>query len=96
MELIYSDLCDFHSIPSLRNKKYVLTFINDFSKFCYVCLLHTKYGAVNYFKIYKKEIEIKIGSQFKRLRIDILIQLTLIQWVLYMKKPSDTHHNQMV
>ena len=68
MELIYSDLCDLHSIPLLGNKKYVITFIDDFSKFCYVYLLHTKDEALKYFKIYKNEVELQIGSKLKRLR----------------------------
>nr|GEY89887.1 zinc finger, CCHC-type [Tanacetum cinerariifolium] len=29
LELIHSDLCDFHATPSLGNKKYVITFIDD-------------------------------------------------------------------
>ena len=33
LELIHSDLCKFHSTPSLGNKKYVITFIDDFFKF---------------------------------------------------------------
>ena len=33
LELIPNDLCDFHSTPSLGNKKYVITFIDDFFKF---------------------------------------------------------------
>ncbi|GJS38835.1 zinc finger, CCHC-type containing protein [Tanacetum coccineum] len=29
LELIHSDLCDFHATPSLRNNKYFMTFIDD-------------------------------------------------------------------
>ncbi|GKD35335.1 zinc finger, CCHC-type containing protein [Tanacetum coccineum] len=29
LELIHSDLCDLHATPSLRNKKYFVTFIDD-------------------------------------------------------------------
>ena len=66
LELMQSDRCDFHSTPSLGNKKYVITFIDDFSKFCYVFLLHTKDEVLNYFKIYKNEVEIQISSKLKR------------------------------
>ena len=52
----------------MGNKKYVISFIDDFSKFCYVYLLDTKDEALNYFKIYKNEVEIQIGSKIKRLR----------------------------
>lgn len=31
LELVHSDLCDFHSTPSFGNKKYIVTFIDDFS-----------------------------------------------------------------
>ncbi|GKB51561.1 zinc finger, CCHC-type containing protein [Tanacetum coccineum] len=32
LELIYSDLCDLHATPSLGNKKYLVTFIDDASR----------------------------------------------------------------
>ncbi|GJX45341.1 zinc finger, CCHC-type containing protein [Tanacetum coccineum] len=32
LELIHSDLCDFHATPSLGNKKYDITFIDDASR----------------------------------------------------------------
>ncbi|GKD62210.1 zinc finger, CCHC-type containing protein, partial [Tanacetum coccineum] len=31
LELIHSDLCDLHATPSLGNKKYFVTFIDDAS-----------------------------------------------------------------
>ncbi|GJV87890.1 zinc finger, CCHC-type containing protein [Tanacetum coccineum] len=46
LELIHSDLCDLHATPSLRNKKYFMTFIDDASRFCYVYLLHSKDEAL--------------------------------------------------
>ena len=52
LELIHSDLCDFHSTPSLGNKIYVITFIDDYSRFCYVYLLHPKDEALNSFTVY--------------------------------------------
>ena len=51
LELIHSDLCDFHAIPLLGNKKYVVTFIDDSSRFCYMYLLHYKNQALEKFKI---------------------------------------------
>jgi len=38
--LIHSNICDMHSISSIGGKKYFITFIDDYSKFCYVYLLH--------------------------------------------------------
>ncbi len=70
LELIHSDLCDFHSTPSLGNKKYVITFIDDYSRFCYVYLLHSKDEVLSMFKVYKTEVELQIESHVKRLRTD--------------------------
>ena len=70
LELIHSDLCDFHATPSLGNKKYIVTFIDDSSRFCYVYLLHSKDEALEKFKIYKTEVELQLGISIKCLRTD--------------------------
>ncbi|GJY46647.1 hypothetical protein Tco_0435710 [Tanacetum coccineum] len=70
LELIHSDLCDFHATPSLGNKKYVITFIDDASKFCYVYLLHAKDEALDKFRIYKTEVELQQIDLIKTLRTD--------------------------
>ncbi|GJU27258.1 zinc finger, CCHC-type containing protein [Tanacetum coccineum] len=70
LELIHSDLCDLHATPSLGNKKYFVTFIDDASRFCYVYLLHTKDEALDKFKVFKTEVELQQGSQIKRFRTD--------------------------
>ncbi|GKE54199.1 zinc finger, CCHC-type containing protein [Tanacetum coccineum] len=70
LELIHSDLCDLHAIPSLGNKKYFMTFIDDASRFCYVYLLHSKDEALDKFKVFKNEVELQQGSQIKRFKTD--------------------------
>ncbi|GJU07267.1 zinc finger, CCHC-type containing protein [Tanacetum coccineum] len=70
LELIHNDLCDLHATPSLDNKKYFMTFIDDASRFCYVYLLHSKDEALNKFKVFKTEVELQQGSQIKRFRTD--------------------------
>ncbi|GKB95209.1 zinc finger, CCHC-type containing protein [Tanacetum coccineum] len=70
LELIHSDLCDFHATPSLGNKKYVITFIDDASRFCYVYLLHAKDEALDKFRIYKTEVELQQNDLTKTLRTD--------------------------
>ncbi|GJW60289.1 zinc finger, CCHC-type containing protein [Tanacetum coccineum] len=70
LELIYSDLCDLHATPSLGNKKYFVTFIDDASRFCYVYLLHTKDEALDKFKVFKTKVKLLQGSQIKRFRTD--------------------------
>ncbi|GKB92753.1 zinc finger, CCHC-type containing protein [Tanacetum coccineum] len=70
LELIHSDLCDFHATPSLGNKKYVITFIDDASRFCYVYLLHAKDEALDKFRIYKTEVELQQNDLVKTFRTD--------------------------
>ncbi|GJX82838.1 zinc finger, CCHC-type containing protein [Tanacetum coccineum] len=64
------DLCDLHATPSLRNKKYFVTFIDDASRFCYIYLLHSKDEALDKFKVFKNEVELQQGSLIKRSRTD--------------------------
>ncbi|GJV86926.1 zinc finger, CCHC-type containing protein [Tanacetum coccineum] len=68
LELIHIDLCDLHATPSLRNKKYFVTFIDDASRSCYVYLLHTKDEALNKFKVFKTEVELQQGYLIKRFK----------------------------
>ena len=70
LELVHSDLCDLHSSPSLGNKKYVVTFIDDASRFCYLYLLSSKDEALDKFKIYKTEVELQLDLKIKKLRTD--------------------------
>nr|KAJ0209141.1 hypothetical protein LSAT_V11C400183740 [Lactuca sativa] len=68
LDLIHSDLCDFHATPSLRKKKYVVTFIDDASRYCYIYLLHSKDEALDKFKIYKQQVELHKNELIKVLR----------------------------
>ncbi|GJT65606.1 zinc finger, CCHC-type containing protein, partial [Tanacetum coccineum] len=70
LELIHSDLCDLHATPSLGNKKYFVTFIDDVYRFCYVYLLHSKDEALDKFKVFKTEVKLQQGSLIKRFRTD--------------------------
>jgi hypothetical protein len=36
LQLVHFDVCDMHSNPTRGGKIYFITFIDDFSKFCYV------------------------------------------------------------
>ena len=57
LELIHSDVCDFHSTPTRGGKKYFATFIDDYSKFCYIYLLHSKNKVFKKIKVYKSKVE---------------------------------------
>ena len=67
LELIHSDLGDFHSTPPFGGKKYYVTFIDDCSRYCQVHLLHAKNEALDKFRIFKNEFELHCEAFIKRL-----------------------------
>jgi len=57
LELIHSDLCKMNGVLTKWSKKYMMTFIDDATCFCYVYLLKSKDEALDFFKIYKADVE---------------------------------------
>ena len=70
LELVHSDLCEMGGVLTKAGKRYFLSFIDDATRFCYLYLLKTKDEALNYFKIYKAEVENQLNGRIKRLRSD--------------------------
>lgn len=54
--LVHSNVCDTSRV-SRGGNKYFVTFIDNFSKYCYVYLMKTKNELLNKFKVYKAEAE---------------------------------------
>ena len=57
LELIHSDLCEMNGVLTKGGKKYFMTLIDDSTRYCRVYLLKSKDEALNFFKIYKAEVE---------------------------------------
>ena len=70
LELIHTDICEFGSILTRGGNKYIITFIDDFSKFTFVYLLKNKSDALETFKIFLLEVENQFGKKIKRIRSD--------------------------
>jgi hypothetical protein len=70
LDLIYSDVCEMNGELIKGGKRYFITFIDDCTRFCYVCLLKTKDEALHYFKIYKANVENQLEKKIKCLRSD--------------------------
>lgn len=68
LELVHSDVCDMHSTPTRGGKQYFVTFIDDYSKYCHVYLLHSKDEVLEKFITFKTEVENQCGKTIKRLR----------------------------
>src|SRR3954467_11397913 len=70
LELIHSDLCEMNGVLTKGGKKYFMTLIDDSTRYCHVYLLKSKDEALNFFKIYKAEVENQLDRKIKRLRSD--------------------------
>ena len=60
LEIIHTDICCLDM--DMLGKKYFITFIDDYSRYMYVYLLHNKYEALDVFKVFKAEVENQCGK----------------------------------
>ena len=67
---MHSDLCGPIHSSSNGGKKYIITFIDDFSKKTWVYFLQDKFEAFTAFKNYKVLVEKDMGSPIKVLHTD--------------------------
>ncbi|GJV97012.1 retrovirus-related pol polyprotein from transposon TNT 1-94 [Tanacetum coccineum] len=70
LELIHSDVCGPLSPVSFGNKRYFVTFIDDFSRKCWVYFLEQKSEVFETFKKFKATVEKTTGQYIKALRSD--------------------------
>jgi hypothetical protein len=70
LELIHSDLYEMNGGLTKGVKRYFMTLIDDATRFCYVYLLKSNDETLDYFKIYKAEVENQLERKIKCLRSD--------------------------
>ncbi|GJT62068.1 retrovirus-related pol polyprotein from transposon TNT 1-94 [Tanacetum coccineum] len=68
--MIHTDICDLKSLPTKGENKYFITFIDDYTKYCYVYLLKSKDEAIDKFVVNKTEVENQLGKKIKVVRSD--------------------------
>jgi transposase InsO family protein len=70
LEIIHTDICGPFTPSTLGGYRYFITFIDDFSRYGHIFLIHEKSEALDMFKIYKAEIELKQEKKTKIVRSD--------------------------
>ena len=70
LELIHSDLGGLKQTMTRGDKKFYVTFIDDYSRFTKVYLLKNKDEAFDMFLIYKAEVKNQLDRKIKRIRFD--------------------------
>ena len=68
--MIHSDTCDLKYVQTRFGKKYLITFIDDCTRYYYVYLLKSKDEALENFIHYKNEVENQLGKKIKAIRSD--------------------------
>ncbi|GJU56616.1 retrotransposon protein, putative, ty1-copia subclass [Tanacetum coccineum] len=68
--LIHTDVCGPFRTVSRQGASYFVTFIDDFSRYGYVCLLKHKHEVFETFKVFQKEVENQLRKTIKSTRSD--------------------------
>ncbi|RVX00984.1 Copia protein [Vitis vinifera] len=70
LDLIHTDICGPLTPTALGGYKYFITFIDDFSRYGYVELIHEKSDSLNVFKAFKAKVEFSWESPLKLVKSD--------------------------
>jgi transposase InsO family protein len=68
LELIHTDIYSPMGIKSHRGNRYFITFIDDFSRMCWVYFLRQKSEKISVFRNFQKIVERQSGCLIKKLR----------------------------
>ncbi|KAL1569026.1 hypothetical protein AAHA92_00559 [Salvia divinorum] len=70
LELIHTDICGPFPSASWNGQQYFISFIDDYSRFGYLYLIHEKSEALDKFKIFKAEVELQLNKSIKKVKSD--------------------------
>ncbi|MCO5558141.1 hypothetical protein L7F22_011718 [Adiantum nelumboides] len=70
LQLVHSDVCGPMRTPSVGNSLYFVTFIDDFSRFCWLYPLKAKSDVCAIFQHYVSMVENETGCKVQTLRTD--------------------------
>ena len=65
LEIIHTDIYGLFDAPSFSGEKYFITFIDDFSRYTYIYLLHEKSQFVDVLEVYINEVERQLDRKVK-------------------------------
>jgi len=70
LELIHTDICGPFPTASWNGQQYFITFIDDYSLYGYLYLIHEKSHSFDVFKSFKTEVELQLGKKIKAVKSD--------------------------
>ena len=91
LELVHSDVCGPMKAESLGGARYFITFIDDYSRICYVFFLKQKSDAFEKFKEFEAQVTTMTGKKIKYLRTDNGGEYTSKQFEAFLKEKGIKH-----
>jgi len=70
LELVHTDICGPFPTTSWNGQQYFITFIDDYSRYGYLYLIHEKSQSLDVFKTFKVEVELQLGKKIKDVKSD--------------------------
>ena len=70
LELIHTDICGPFPTASWNGQQYFILFIDDYSRYGYLYLIHEKSQSLDVFKAYKAEVENQLNKRIKCVKSD--------------------------
>ena len=70
LELIHTDICGPFPTPSWNGQQYFITFIDDYSWYDILYLIHEKSQSLDVFKNFKAKVENQLSKKIKTVRSD--------------------------
>ena len=104
LELVHSDLCGPMPTPSANENKYFMTFVDDYSRMCWIYCLKTKSEAFQTFKDFHALI-LKSKHNKKLVHFVLIMEKNTLQMLLkpifanmelHIRPPFPTILNKMV
>ena len=70
LEIVHTDLCGPIDVQSYKGDKYIMLFVDDYSRMMTIMFLKHKFDAFQMFKWYLGRVEKEKGKSMKCLRLD--------------------------
>ena len=70
LELVHTDLCGPMNVKAQGGNEYFISFIDDYTRYDYLYLIHHKSEALEKFREYKTEVDNLLEKIIKTLRLD--------------------------
>jgi histone deacetylase 1/2 len=70
LELVFSDIWGPSPAPAINGVKYYIVFLDSFSKYTWIYLLHSKSQAFEAFLQFKTNVELHLGTKLKAIQTD--------------------------